>query len=176
MSKNKSEIDRLFEQGVSEVTRQPQRPLSEAQLAAAAAASKSGAGILLLSHAKEILLCVVSLLVGIGGTLLVTHFTGSRNTVPTETAAAIPTDTANTARAVEDTVAYTGKTTVNTVETCHGASPQSDSHAVPAKPASNVSSPKSHVSSPVIVKKTVVQRDTVVINETVTLKDTVYVP
>ncbi len=160
MKDSRTDIDRLFEQGVSDVSHTPRKTMSVEQIAASSA-SKSGVGILLLSHAKEILLCIFSFLVGVGETLFFVHRTGNRDTAPTETVATIPTDTANTARSVEDTIAYTGKTTVN---------------AVSAKPASNVSRPKSPVSSPVVVKKTVVQRDTVVINETVTLKDTVYVP
>lgn len=177
MNKNSSELDRIVAQGISSAEHAPQHPMSEAQIAAAAA-STSGAGVWLLAHAREILLCAVSLAVGIGGTLLVMHLLDSRNTVPTETAAAIATDTTNTpdtAMVAEDTVTFTGETTVGAVETRHGTSPQTNPHAVSAKPASNVSTPKSHVSSPVVVKKTLVQRDTVVINETVTLKDTVYV-
>lgn len=154
MKDSRTDIDRLFEQGVSDVSHTPRKTMSVEKIAASSA-SKSGVGILLLSHAKEILLCIFSFLVGVGETLFFVHRTGNRDTAPTETVATIPTDTANTARSVEDTIAYT---------------------VVSAKPASNVSSPKSPVSSPVVVKKTVVQRDTVVINETVTLKDTVYVP
>ena len=154
MKDSRTDIDRLFEQGVSDVSHTPRKTMSVEKIAASSA-SKSGVGILLLSHAKEILLCIFSFLVGVGETLFFVHRTGNRDTAPTETVATIPTDTANTARSVEDTIAYT---------------------VVSAKPASDVSSPKSPVSTPVVVKKTVVQRDTVVINETVTLKDTVYVP
>lgn len=185
MNKNSSELDRIVAQGISSAEHAPQHPMSEAQIAAAAA-STSGAGVWLLAHAREILLCAVSLAIGVGGTLLVMHLLGSRNTVPTETAAAIATDTTGTTgttMVAEDTVAFTGKTTVDAVETQCIASLQTDLKTVSAKPTSNVSSPKSHVShstspvsTPVIVKKTVVQRDTVVLNETVILKDTVYVP
>ena len=79
MTRNKNHIDsaedldRLFERGVSDVSRMPQVPMTDAQVAAAAAASKSSAGIWLLSHAKEILVGAVSFAVGVGGTLLVTH-------------------------------------------------------------------------------------------------------
>lgn len=170
----RTQLDQIFERSISDVSHKPQHPMSEAQIAAAAA-STSGVGIWLLAHAREILLCAVSLAVGVGGTLLVMHLTGSRNTVPTETVAAITNDTTNTAMVAEDTVTYTGETTVNAVETRHGTSPQTEQNAVSAKPTSHVSSPTSPVSTPVVVKKTVVQRDTVVINETVTLKDTVYV-
>ena len=170
-----SKLDRIFEQGLSDVTRAPQKTLSEEQLKAVAAASKSGAGIWLLSHAREILLCAVSFAVGIGATLLVTHLMGSRNIVPIETAAAIPTDTVGTAMVAEDTVAFTGETSEDAVETRRAASLQNDRPTIASvKSTSNVSNPKSHVSTPVVVKKTVVQRDTVVINEMVTLKDTVY--
>ena len=198
-----SELDRIFEQGLSEVTRSPKAPLSDERIAAAAAATTSGVGIWLLAHAREILLCAVSLAVGVGGTLLVMHLLDSRNTVPAETAAAIATDTASTTgttMVAEDTATFSGEPTVDTVETqCiaslqtnpktasvetrRAASLQTEQNTVSAKPASKVSRPKSHVShstspvsTPVVVKKTVVQRDTVVINETVTLKDTVYVP
>ena len=179
-----SELDHIFEQGLSDVTHSPKVPLSDERIAAAAAATKSGAGVWLLAHAREILLCAVSLAIGVGGTLLVMHLLGSRNTVPAETAAAIATDTTSTActsMVAEDTVSYLRETTVDAVETRHGTSLQTDPHTVSAKTTSDVSSPKSHVShstspvsTPVVVKKTVVQRDTVVINETVTLKDTVY--
>ena len=194
MSKSRSDIDRLFEQGVSEVTRQPKHPLSEAQIASAAAASKSGFGILLLSHAREILLCAVSLLVGIGGTLLVTQFAGNRDTVPAmnETVATAATDTTritDTAMAAEETAASPMEISAPDAKTTERASRQTDRRVAPSRNhTSNVSSPVSHASrrtsriprstspEPVIVKKTVVQRDTVVLNETVILKDTVYVP
>ena len=179
-----NELDRLFNQGVSDVSRQPKKTLSEAEIAAAAAASKSGAGIWLLSHAKEFLLCAVSLAVGVGGTLLVTHAIDNRNTVPTpdETVVSATTDTiqtTNTAMIAEDTVALSKESTATDVETLRATSLPN------GHPASHVSHPTSHVSRPtsnvsntgtVTVKKTVVQRDTVIINETVILKDTVYVP
>ena len=58
------DLDRMFERGVSDVSRIPQVPMTDAQVAAAAAASKSSAGIWLLSHAKEILVGAVSFTVG----------------------------------------------------------------------------------------------------------------
>ena len=79
MKRIKTELDRIFKQGLSDVTRAPRKTLSEEQIKAVAAASKSGAGIWLLAHAREILLCAVSLAVGVGGTLLVMHLTGSRD-------------------------------------------------------------------------------------------------
>lgn len=159
------ELDRIFEQGLSEVTRTPRVPLSDEQIAAAARKSRSGAGVWLLVHAREILLCAISLAVGIGGTLLGMHLIGNRETspTPTETAAAITNDTANTAMVAEDTVTFSGEPTVDDVETLRATSLQNNHHTP-------------SITAPVVVKKTVVQRDTVVINETVTLKDTVYVP
>ena len=177
-----SELDRIFEQGLSEVTHSPKTSLSDEQIAAAAKASKMGVGIWLLAHAREILLCAVSLAIGVGGTLLVMHLMDSRNTVPTETAAAIATDTASTTgttMVAEDTVAFTGKTTVDAVETQCIASLQTDPNTTPVETRRAASLQNDRhtpsVTEPVVVKKTVVQRDTVVINETVTLKDTVYV-
>ena len=181
MNKNSSELDRIVAQGISSAEHAPQHPMSEAQIAAAAA-STSGAGVWLLAHAREILLCAVSLAIGVGGTLLVMHLLGSRNTVPAETAAAIATDTASTTgttRVAEDTVAFTGKTTVDAVETQCIASLQTDPNIAPVETLRTTSLQNDRhtpsVTEPIVVKKTVVQRDTVVINETVTLKDTVYV-
>ena len=166
---------------MSDVSHKPQHPMSEAQIAAAAE-STSGVGIWLLTHAREILLCAVSLAIGVGGTLLVMHLMDSRNTVPTETAAAIATDTtstAGTAMVAEDTVTYTGETTVNEVETRRDVSLQTDPNTAPVETLRATSLQNDRhtpsVTEAIVVKKTVVQRDTVVINETVTLKDTVYV-
>jgi hypothetical protein len=177
MSKSRPEIDRLFEKGISDVAHEPRKSLSEAEIAAAAAASKSGAGIWLLSHAKEILLCALSFAAGIGGTLLVTHAIDNRNTVPApdETVVSATTDTiqsTNTVMIAEDTVALSKESTATDLETLRATSLQN------GHPVSHVSRHTSHVSNaePVTVKKTIVQRDTVVINETVILKDTVYVP
>ena len=185
MNKNRTELDRIFEQGVSEVSRAPRKTLSDEQIKTAAAASTSGAGVWLLAHAREILLCAVSLAVGIGGTLLVMHFTGNRDTVPTETAAAIATDTAGKAMVADETVDYTEETSVDAVETQCIASLQTNPNIASVEPRHGTSlqndrpttasvKSTSNVSTPVVVKKTVVQRDTVVINETVILKDTVY--
>jgi hypothetical protein len=61
-------------------------------------------------------------------------------------------------------------------ETRHGMSLPVDRAATTSvKPTSNVSSLESQVSSPVIVKKTIVQRDTVRVRESVIVKDTVFV-
>jgi len=173
-----SELDRIFDKGLSEVTRAPKVPLSDEQIAAAAKESRSGAGVWLLMHAKEILLCAVSVAVGIGGTLLVTHLIGNRDTVPTPTETT--TGTTNTAMVAEDTVTFMGETNVDAVETLHATSQQTDPNtaSVETRRAESLQNDRHtpSVTDPVIVKKTVIQRDTVVINETVTLKDTVYVP
>ena len=66
-------IDKLFARGVRNVSRMPHTPMQEEQIATAAATAKSGAGIWILSHLKEILLCTLSVAVGVGGTLLATH-------------------------------------------------------------------------------------------------------
>ena len=218
-----SELDRIFDKGLSEVTRAPKVPLSDEQIAAAAKESRSGAGVWLLMHAKEILLCAVSLAVGVGITLLVMHHIGNRETspTPTETAATTTTDTVyttNTAMVEENIATFAGEPTVDDVETLratslqtnkpvttsektntataatavetrHGTSLQTDPNTASAKPntATAATAVETHgraslqndhhtpsVTEPVVIKKTVVQRDTVVINETVTIKDTVY--
>ncbi len=218
-----SELDRIFDKGLSEVTRAPKVPLSDEQIAAAAKESRSGAGVWLLMHAKVILLCAVSLAVGVGITLLGMHLIGNRETspTPTETAATTTTDTVyttNTAMVEENIATFAGEPTVDDVETLratslqtdkpvttsekpntataatavetrHGTSLQTDPNTASAKPntATTATAVETHgraslqndhhtpsVTEPVVIKKTVVQRDTVVINETVTIKDTVY--
>ena len=66
-----TELDRLFEQGVSNIERAPQKTLSDEQIKVAAAASKGGVGIWLLAHAKEILIVLILFLVGVVATILV---------------------------------------------------------------------------------------------------------
>ena len=190
-----SELDRIFDKGLSEVTRAPKVPLSDEQIAAAAKESRSGAGVWLLMHAKVILLCAVSLAVGVGITLLVMHHIGNRETspAPTETAATTTTDTVyttNTAMVEENIATFAGEPTVDDVETLRATSLQTDKPVTTsAKPNTKTTATavetlratslqNDHhtpsVTEPVVIKKTVVQRDTVVINETVTIKDTVY--
>ena len=163
-----SELDRIFEQGLSKVTRSPKVPLSDEQIAAAAKESKSGAAVWLRMHAKEILLCAVLLSVGIAGTLLVTHFTGNQESAPkpAETVAAVVCDTTMGA---DDTDVLSDGPATTVVETHGRASLQTDQPANTS--AKHDTEPAVF---PVVVKKTIVQRDTVVINETVTIKDTVY--
>ena len=184
MKRSKTKLDRIFEQGLSDVTRAPRKTLSEEQIKAAAAASKSGAGIWLLSHAREMLIGLVSFITGCLVTFAVLHYTAPK---PSEPQAG---ENANV-----DTIALPSESERVVVETFHETSLQNEDHSAPSSvnptsnitrhtshlqtPESQVQSPKSHVQSPesqepVVVKKTVVQRDTVVIKETVTLKDTVY--
>ena len=183
MKNNRADIDRLFEQGVSEVSRAPRKTLSEAEIAAAAA-STSGVGVWLLAHAREMLIGVVSFVTGCLVTFAVLHYTIPK---PSEPQAG---ENVNV-----DTIALPSESERVVVETFHETSLQNEDDSVPSfvNPSSNITrhtshlqtpesqvlSSKSHVPSPesqepVVVKKTVVQRDTVVINETVTLKDTVY--
>ena len=192
-----SELDRMFERGIADVSRAPQTPLSDEQIAAAAKESKSGAVLWLWMHAKEILLCIIPLAAVIAGTLLVTHFTGNHGSAPeeAETVAAVMADTtlvSDDAATLSDGPATTvvetrraaslqndqsvttsakpdTKPAATAVETRHGTSLQNDQSVT--TPAKLNTEP---VASPVIVKKTIVRRDTVVINETVTVKDTVY--
>lgn len=74
-----TELDRLFEQGVSNIERAPQKTLSDEQIKVAAAASKGGAGIWLLAHAKEILIVLILFLVGVVATIPLWH---SPSTLP----------------------------------------------------------------------------------------------
>lgn len=189
-----SELDRIFEQGLSDLTRTPKTSLSDEQIASAAKESKSGAVLWLRMHVKEILACAILLSVGIAGTLLVSHFTGNQESTlePAETVAAVVCDT------TMDTDVPTAEPAASTVETFRTTSPQPLSpsvqpqHANSPMAAPNVQPPTSYITNssseilhptsqasqpePVIVKKTIVQRDTVFINETVIIKDTTYVP
>ena len=183
MKNNRADIDRLFEKGVSEVSRAPRKTLSEAEIAAAAA-STSGVGVWLLAHAKEMLIGVVSFVTGCLVTFAVLHYTVPK---PSEPQAG---ENVNV-----DTIALPSESERVVVETFHETSLQNEDHSVPSSvnptsnitrhtshhqtPESQVQSPKFHVQSPesqepVVVKKTVVQRDTVHVKETVVVKDTVY--
>ena len=194
MNNSRTDIDRIFERGVSDVERTPRKRLSEAEIAAAAAASKSGAGVFLRSHTKEIILCLVSLAAICLITFAALRFSTPKSSEP-QTEMTIIT---------EDTVALATETPVTVIETFPETSPQNEDHSIPSsvKPLSNITDQTSHVTSqtshvsdpapgaptansqlltpnspePVVVKKTIVQRDTVLINETVIIKDTTYVP
>lgn len=192
-----SELDRMFEHSMSNLSRAPQAPLTDEQITTAAKASKTGAVLWLRMHTKEILLCVISLSVGIAGTLLIVHFAINQGNVPepVETVAAVAGDTVMVA---DDNDVHPAESTTSIVETRRAASSQNDQSVnISAKPSTEpattsaktrraaslqtnqpvTTSAKSNTeptTAPVIVKKTIVQRDTVVINETVTVKDTVY--
>ena len=201
MNKSRTDLDRLFEKGISDVAREPRKSLSEEDIAAAAAASKSGAGVFLRSHTKEILLGAIFFAVGCLVMIALLRFYAPKSSEPQADATII----------TEDTVALSTETPVTAVETFHETSPQNEDHSILSSvnplsrvtnptcnitnPTSNVKSQTSHASNPasdvpttnsqpltpnspepVVVKKTIVQRDTVVINETVIIKDTTYVP
>lgn len=182
MKNSRTDIDRLFEQGVSDVERQPKRTLTEMEIAAAAAASKSGAGIWLLSHAREMLIGAVAFVAGCLVTLAVLHYTSPKSS-DTQTNTDI-TEVCNDNSGdnydeigndlVDDNDFDQHKDNVLTTELqtpmTKVTNPTSDSQT------SNYQLLTPNYPEPVIVKKTIVQRDTVVINETVILKDTVYVP
>ncbi len=190
MTRNKNHIDsvedldRLFERGVSEVSRMPQVPMTDAQIAAAAAASKSGAGIWLLSHAKEILIGAVSFAVGVGGTLLVTHALQDEapSKLPAEQTALVTADSLSEETLSADTAIFAAESSEQiVVEPENQTSTASNSSKVSSQKEETVktTTPKtattSTTSEPVVIKKTVIQRDTVRINETVVVKDTVYI-
>ena len=178
------DLDRLFERGVSEVSRMPQAPMTDAQVAAAAAASKTGAGIWLLSHAKEILIGAVSFAVGVGGTLLVTHALQDKapSQLPAEPTVSVTADSLSEEPFTDSTVLYTEESSEQAVvEPGSQTSTASNSSMVSSQKEETVktTTPKtaatSTTSEPVVIKKTVIQRDTVQINETVVVKDTVYI-
>jgi hypothetical protein len=194
MNKSRTDLDRLFEKGISDVAREPRKSLSEEDIAAAAAASKSGAGVFLRSHTKEILLGAIFFAVGCLVMIALLRFYAPKSSEPQADATII----------TEDTVALSTETPVTAVETFHETSPRNEGLSTPSsvKSLSNVTNQTSHVTSqtsnvshpasdapttnsqpltpnspePVVIKKTIVQRDTVVINETVIIKDTTYVP
>lgn len=174
----------MFERGVSEVSRMPHAPMTDAQVAAAAATSKSGVGIWLLSHAKEILIGAVSFSVGVGGTLLVTQVSHDEapSKLPAEQTALVTTDSLSEEPFTDSTVLYTTEPSEQiVVEPENQTSTASNSSKVSSQKEETVktTTPKtaatSTTSEPVVIKKTVIQRDTVQINETVVVKDTVYI-
>ena len=177
-------IDRIFEHGVSDLSHEPRQMLTDAKIASAAAASKSGAGIWLLSHAKELLIGVASFAVGVGGTLLVTHALQDEtpSKLPAEQTALVTADSLSEEPFTDNTVLYTEESSEQAVvEPGSQTSTASNSSKVSSQKEETVktTTPKtaatSTTSEPVVIKKTVIQRDTVQINETVVVKDTVYI-
>ena len=173
------ELDRLFEQGVSDVSRAPRQMLTDAEIASAAAASKTGIGIWLLSHAKEILIGTISFAVGVGTTLLATHLMTGRPTTPqpSGTAMTIANDTT-----IVDTVCPVVETGYPIVETVYPVvetvcTPSLQDKHDETKPTSGAPNPAPPAinTEPIIVKKTIVRRDTVRKQEQIIIRDTVYV-
>lgn len=179
-----SDLDRIFEKGVSGVEHMPQKTLSDEQIKAAAAGSKAGAGIWLLSHAKEILIGAFSFAVGVGGTLLVIHALQDKvpSQVPTEPTTVMTTDSLSKDPLSVDTAVYPVEASEHTVV-------RLENQSVPSSTDSKASSPKQETSQtttrkataapttyePVVIKKTIVRRDTVQIHETVIVRDTVVI-
>lgn len=178
-----SGLDRLFEKGVSGVDRMPQKTLSDKQIRIAAAASKTGAGIWLLSHAKEIALCAVSFAAGVGGTLAVTHalHDNASSQIPTEETTLLAADSLSGRPFTHDIAVYPAETSEPT-----GVRPEN--RPAPASTGSSASSqkhetvqttPKSTATpttpEPVVIKKTIIKRDTIRMRESVIVKDTMYV-
>lgn len=183
MRNNHTNIDRLFERSVSDVSRMPQAPMTDAQVAAAASASKTGAGVWLLSHAKEILIGTVSFAVGVGGTLAVTHALQDKapSQFPAEQTALVTTDSLSEEPFTDSTVLYTTESSEHAVSRQENQTSTASSIAMasspkeePVKTAAPEATATSTTSEPVVIKKTVVQRDTVHLRETVIVKDTVY--
>ena len=189
MKNSRTDIDNLFERGVSDVSRAPRKMLTEEQIKSAAAASKSGAGVWLLLHAKEMLIGVVSFVTGCLVTFAVLHYTAPKSSEPQRNADVTEVQVVGVDKDNDIDIDLDNDLDLNQ----HGQNeqisqfqnPESQVHSPKSQaqsPKSQVHSPKSQVQSPksqeepVVVKKTIVQRDTVVINETVIFKDTVYVP
>lgn len=179
-----SGLDRLFAKGMSNVEHIPQKTLSDEQIRIAAAASKTGAGIWLLSHAKEIALCVVSFAVGAGGTLAVTH------ALHDKASSQIPTE--QTTLVVADSLSeepFTDNVAVYPAETSEPSGVRLENRSAPASTGSSVSSQKHETvqpttpktmatpttPEPVVIKKTVIKRDTIRMRESIIVKDTVYI-
>jgi len=190
MTRNKNHIDsaedldRLFERGVSDVSRMPQVPMTDAQVAAAAAASKSSAGIWLLSHAKELLIGVASFAVGVGGTLAVTHALQDKasSQLPAEQTTLVTADSLSEEPFTDSTVLYTTESSEqavvrqeNQTSTASNSSKISSQKEETVKPTTPKTSTTSTTSEPVIIKKTIIKRDTILMRESMVVKDTVYV-
>ena len=177
-------IDKLFAKGVRNASHAPHTSLSEEKIAAAAAAtSQSGAGIWLISHGREILLCATSLAVGVGATLLTTHLIRPQESATQPTVEAVAVDLCDSSDYdiihdfdIDNTANDKSKIAnrKSPATTPNSQLPISNSQRPipkPQKPNANSQHPE-----PAIIKKTIIQRDTVKINQTIIIKDTVYVP
>ncbi len=157
----------MYAGAASSLERMPKKPLTTEQIAAAANDSKSGAGVFIVSHLKEIILCAASFLAGclVMGTVL--HFA---NPEPSETQATTMDMTDNDNNNdldldIDEQIAVANQTEV-VEQTLSNTS-------------SNVTNPTSHVArstsqEPVVVRKIITKRDTFIQHENVVLKDTVY--
>ena len=177
-------IDRLFEQGVSDVSRTPRQMLTDAEIASAAAASKTGAGIWLLAHVKEILIGAISFAVGVGGTLAVTNALTDKATAksPVENRACMVSDTLQEETLPDDTAVYTAESSEQAVDEPKSQTASVSNGSIASSPqqgTAKTATPKvtatSTTSEPVVIKKTIVRRDTVQLRETVIVKDTVII-
>ena len=187
MKNSRTDIDHLFEQGVSEVSRAPRKTLSDEQIKTAAAASTSGAGVWLLAHAKEMLIGVVSFAAGCLVMIAVLHSSVPKSSEQQRNADVAEVQVVGVDNDIDIDLGNQGKG-AQTTELSNSTSCVQPTSSQITNPTSNVTrhtsrlqTSKSQVQSPksqepVVIKKTVVQRDTVVINETVIFKDTVYVP
>lgn len=178
------ELDRLFEQGVSDVSRAPRQMLTDAEIASAAAASKAGAGIWLLSHAKEILIGTISFAVGVGTTLLVTHALQDKapSQLPAEQTALVTADSLSKEILTDDTAVYTAESSEQAVDEPKSQTASVSNGSIASSPqqgTAKTATPKvtatSTTSEPVVIKKTIVRRDTVRLRETFIVKDTVII-
>jgi len=200
MNKSRTDLDRLFEKGISDVERTPRKTLSEAEIAAAAAASKSGAGVFLRSHTKEILLCTISFAAGCLVMIAVLHSSTPKSSEPQRNArvtelqeVGVDNDT-DLDLDIDNDLGNQGQGAPTSKIASHTSQVNNPTSRV-QPPTSQITNPTSHVKpptsyvtrhtsndttstspEPVVVKKTIVKRDTVVINETVIIKDTTYVP
>ena len=178
-----SGLDRLFEKGVSGVERMPKKTLSDEQIRIAAAASKTGAGIWLLSHAKEIALCVVSFAVGVGGTLAITHALQDKVSpqIPTEQTTLVVADSLSEDTLSDDIAVYPAETSEpsgvrlenRSAPTSTGSSASSQKHETVQTTPKTMETPTTP--EPVVIRKTIIKRDTIRMRESVIVKDTVYV-
>lgn len=189
-------IDKLFAKGVRNASHAPHTPLSEEKIAAAAAATtQSGAGIWLISHGREILLCATSLAVGVGATLLTTHLIQPQEPATQPTVEAVAVDLCDSSDYdiihdfdIDNTANDKSKIVNRKSQISSDQPPITLSQKTTAnhqQPIPNTQIPKangqkpnanSQHPEPAIIKKTIIQRDTVKINQTIIIKDTVYVP
>ena len=174
----------MYEQAAAAMEREPRNPLDTEQIAAAAVASKSGAGIWLLSHAKEILIGAVSFAVGVGATLLVTHALQDEapSQLPAEQTALVTADSSSGETLSADTAVYTAESYMQAVVEPENQTSTASSSSIASSPkqktvttATSTATEASTKSEPVVVKKTVIQRDTVQIHETVIVRDTIVI-